>query len=57
MESAQGYPCYLDGLAYAGAVQLQQVEKVWPETVGNTVQQKRVFESMEAQGQCFSASN
>jgi hypothetical protein len=35
MHSSQDYPCYLDGFAYAGLVQLQEVEKVWPQTVGS----------------------
>jgi len=57
MMSKEDLPCYLDGLAYAGFVQLQTVEEVWPQTAGQKVEQKHVFESMEAQGQCFNASN
>ena len=53
MVASDGNPCYLDGVAYAGLVQLQEVEKVWPETVGETAKQKTVFESMEKQGQAF----
>lgn len=50
MHSSEDYPCYLDGFAYAGLVQLQEVEKVWPGTVGKQVEQKHVFESMSKQG-------
>lgn len=32
MLTTQGLPAYLDGFAYAGAVQLQEVETVWPAT-------------------------
>jgi hypothetical protein len=32
------YPCYLDGFAYSGFVQLQQVDMEWPETVGTAAQ-------------------
>lgn len=48
MHSSEGHPVYLDGLAFAGLVQLQEVEKVWPSTVGAKVEQKKVFESMKA---------
>lgn len=48
MMSSEGYPVYLDGLAYAGLVQLQEVESLWPSTVGEKVEQKKVFESMKA---------
>ena len=47
MHSTAGFPCYLDGLAYAGLVQLQHVETEWPETVGKEAQQKTIFGSME----------
>jgi hypothetical protein len=41
-------PVYLDGFAYAGLVQLQEVEKDWPSTaaVGET-EQIGVFQAME----------
>jgi hypothetical protein len=41
------YPCYLDGFAYAGFVQLQQVENTWPETVGSAATQQSVFGAMK----------
>ena len=51
MESPEKFPCFLDGFAYTGLVQLQQVEMVWPKTTGQSAEQKKVFESMKAQGQ------
>ena len=57
METGAGLPVYLDGLAYAGLVQLQEVISEWPNTVGKGVEQKRVFESMQAQGQAFDECN
>lgn len=35
METHEGHPVYLDGFAFAGLVQLQTVEKVWPNTTGH----------------------
>jgi hypothetical protein len=34
MSTSGGMPCYLDGFAYAGLVQLHQVEEKWPTTAG-----------------------
>ena len=53
MHSAEDYPCYLDGFAYAGLVQLQQVQQNWPQTVANSAQEKTVFGAMKEQGQAF----
>lgn len=53
MVTAQGYPAFLDGFAYTGLVQLQEVEQVWPSTVGHSQEQKKVFESLEEQGVGF----
>ena len=51
MFTTWGLPAYLDGFAYAGAVQLQEVETVWPATANGETKQKTVFESLETQGQ------
>lgn len=50
MRTTEGLPCYLDGFAYAGAAQLQQVETVWPATACGATKQKLVFESLQSQG-------
>jgi len=51
METKEGLPVYLDGFAYAGLVQLQEIEKDWPSTaaVGDT-EQMSVFQAMGLQG-------
>lgn len=49
MESASGMPCFLDGFAYTGLVQLQKVETEWPMTAKGQAVQKKVFESLKAQ--------
>jgi hypothetical protein len=51
METNEGHPVYLDGFAYAGLVQLQEVEKLWPSTAGSKSQRVNVFKSMKTQGQ------
>ena len=38
MENSQGYPCFLDGFAYTGLVQLQDVEKEWPVTANGAAE-------------------
>lgn len=51
MQTTEGHPVYLDGFAFAGLVQLQEVEKVWPSTAGHSNEKVSVFESMKIQGQ------
>ena len=50
MTTGSGVPCYLDGFAYAGILQLQNVEKVWPQTAGHDLRTVKIFDSLQAQG-------
>jgi hypothetical protein len=43
MHNSKGYPVYLDGFAFAGLAQLQEVETVWPQTAGQAAEQKSVL--------------
>ena len=35
MHTNEGVPMYLDGFAFLGLVNLQTIEKNWPETAGS----------------------
>lgn len=48
------YPVFLDGFAFTGLAQLQEVIEEWPATSGqNKTCQKKVFESMQKQCASF----
>jgi hypothetical protein len=40
-------PVYVDGFAYAGFINIQQIEKAWPATAGINDQDLRMFEILE----------
>ena len=46
-QSADGFPCYLDGYAFTGLVNLQTVPKVWPATAGIADEELTVLEAFE----------
>lgn len=48
MQTSDGLPCYLDGFAYTGILQLQDVETQWPQTVGHDSKSVKIFESYQS---------
>ena len=43
-------PVYLDGYAYAGIFNIQEVERVWPATAGIVDDRLKIFEVLELTG-------
>lgn len=46
-----GMPVYIDGYAYTGIINVQDVEKVWPATAGLVQSQPTIFETLEKSSQ------
>lgn len=46
-ESSSGLPCYLDGFAFTGLVNMQTVQKTWPATAGIDDAELSVLEAFE----------
>ena len=44
-----GIPLYLDGLAYSGIINLQNIIQEWPSTAGIGYRQHKILETFETQ--------
>ena len=49
VEKSNGYPLYLDGFAYSGIYNLQNIKQVWPATTGLGKKKHGVFDAIHLQ--------